>query len=96
MAKKKPVVAPAEDAPTSNASIPTLAHSHKDPAQRAHVWERPARIDERPVDAAPHADYAHELPRWIHKGPDQKFVTTPDDCEAAKADGWVIDPNEAA
>jgi hypothetical protein len=92
MAKKTPI----EVAPVSDASIPTIDYSHKDPAQRAHVWERPARIDERPAPVDPHADYAHALPRWIHKGGEQKFVTTPDECEAAKADGWLIDPNEAA
>lgn len=80
---------------TDAASIPTLEHSHKDPAQRAHVWERPARSDERPVIAEAPVDYQHELPRWVHKDGDQAFVTTPEECDAAKAAGWVIDPNEA-
>lgn len=98
MAKKKQIADdPAESvAPTSEVSIPTIPESHKDPAQRAHLWERPSRVDEQPAPVDPHADYAHALPRWVHKGADQKFVTTPDECDAAKADGWVIDPNEAA
>lgn len=93
MAKKKLVKA--ADAPVSDASIPTLAHSHKNPAERAHVWERPLRSDERPAEPKPHADYHIELPRWLHKGGDQTFVTTPEEHETALADGWLVDPNEA-
>lgn len=94
MAKKQKAIEAAE--PISDVSIPTLDHSHKNPAERTHVWERPARVDERPAEPTPFADYEHELPRWVHKGADQRFVTTPEDCEAAKADGYVIDPNEEA
>lgn len=93
---KKNVAAPAiETAPVSDASIPTLEHSHKDPAQRAHVWERPARMDERPAAVDPHAAYPHQLPRWVHKDGAQKMVHTPDDCDAALDDAWEIHPSGA-
>jgi len=93
MAKKKHVEA---EAPVSDASIPTLAHSHKNPADRAHVWERPARIDERgPSPERPHADYPHELPRWVHKKGEQTLVHTPDECDAHLKAGWEIHPSGA-
>lgn len=92
MAKKKAVET--ADA-VSDASIPTLEHSHKDPAQRAHVWERPLRSDERAPEAKPHSNFHVELPRWLHKGSDQTFVTTPEEYETATAAGWLVDPNEA-
>jgi hypothetical protein len=95
MAKKKQTEVAADAAPISDASIPTLAHSHKDPAQRAHVWERPLRVDERPAEPAPFADYKHELPRWVHKDGAQKFVNSPDECDAHLEDGWEIHPSGA-
>lgn len=79
-----------------DASIPTLAHSHKNPADRAHVWERPLRSDEREPEPDPHADYQHELPRFLHKkGQESIIVRTPDACDAALADGWQLHPGVA-
>lgn len=63
------------------------------PDPRAHMWERPIPAHEQPPSVDPHADYAHPLPRWVHKGGDQRFVTTPEQCEAALADGWEIHPS---
>jgi hypothetical protein len=91
MAKKKQ--AAIEDAPVSDVSIPTIPESHKDPAQRTHLWERPARVDEKPAEAPPHADYKYELPRWLHKDGESKYVTTPEACDAALKAGWEIHPS---
>lgn len=93
MAKHRQTVS--EAAPVSDAAIPTIPESHRDPAQRAHLWERPARPDEKPVEADPHADYKHALPRWVHKKGEQKFVTSPDECDAALKAGWEIHPSGA-
>lgn len=91
MAKKKPI----DEAPAADVSIPTIPESHKDPAQRTHLWERPARIDEQPAAVDPHADYAYPLPRYVHKGGEAKRVDTPDECDAALSDGWEIHPSGA-
>lgn len=67
---------------------------HKEPKDRAHVWERPARADEQPA-AAPAADYPHELPRYVHHADGTaKLVSTPDEAEAALAAGYYINPND--
>lgn len=96
MAKKKPIEdAPVNVAPPSDASIPTIPESHRDPAQRAHLWERPARTDETPKEPSSHAAYEYELPRYLHKGGESKRVDTPDECEAALSDGWEIHPSGA-
>lgn len=64
---------------------------YKDPKDRTHMWERPARSDEQTVGAA-FADYEHDLPRWLHKeGVEEPLlVSTPDECDAAKADGYQL------
>lgn len=89
---KKQADTPAD--PVSDASIPTIPESHKDPAQRAHLWERPKRRDEQAPAEAPHADYRYELPRFVHQGGNSLFVATPEACDAALSNGWVIDPND--
>lgn len=68
---------------------------HKAPAERSHVMEREARDDEQPAAAVDPevAAYPHELPRHVHKaGGDYRAVTTPDECEAAFADGYKLLP----
>ena len=62
--------------------------SHKPPAERAHLWERPARADEQepaPID--------RDFPRHVHKA-DGEFleVTNPADLEIALAAGWLLEP----
>lgn len=66
---------------------------HKDPTDRAHLWDRKARPDEQPT-TEPVSDYPHALPRHLHKGADSKIVITPDECEAHLDDGWVIHPGD--
>ena len=62
---------------------------HNHPADRAHLWER---VSPAP-DASPAAHtYAHALPRLLHKSNDHKRVDTPDECDAALADGWALLP----
>lgn len=67
---------------------------HKEPKDRAHMWERPKREDET-ADAAVVLDYPHVLPRLLHKDGDHKRVDLPDECDAALADGWSLLPPEA-
>lgn len=63
---------------------------HKDPADRAHIWEAPAADVVAPAAAA---DYPHELPRHVHKaGGVSQIVSTPDACDDALADGWSLLP----
>lgn len=79
------------------AEAPTVAPivapvEHLNPSDRAHLWQRPARADE----AAPvtPSDAPYELPRYLHKqGDAAKLVTTVEQCEAARADGWVFHPD---
>jgi hypothetical protein len=60
----------------------------KSRAPRAHIWE-----PEAPVEAEAPIDYAHELPRFLHKhGEADLRVNTPADCDAALADGWTFHP----
>lgn len=62
---------------------------HKDPADRAHIWEAPAADV---PDVVTH-DYPHELPRHVHKaGGVSLIVFTPEECDAALADGWSLLP----
>lgn len=66
---------------------------HKDPTDRAHLWDRKARPDEQP-ESGPAFDYQYALPRHVHKGEASKVVGTPEACEAALDDGWVIHPGD--
>jgi len=68
----------------------------KDPAARAHMWERPARPDEATDEAVSLANYPHETPRWLHRDGQMKRVETPDECARALGDGWQIHPTTAA
>jgi hypothetical protein len=46
----------------------------------------------RPTPVVP-AAYPHQLPRLLHKpGVPQRRVDTPEQCEAAFADGWTLLP----
>lgn len=67
---------------------------HKDPKDRAHMWERPARADEqREVESRDFDEGYHELPRHLHKANGEwKQVDTRAECEAALADGWSLLP----
>lgn len=64
--------------------------AHKDPTDRAHVWERgPAE----PAAVAEPSTYRHELPRHLHKaGGESLIVRTADECEAALKSGWKLLP----
>ena len=37
--------------------------------------------------------YPYPLPRWLHRREGTLFAATPEACDAALANGWVIDPN---
>lgn len=66
----------------------------KDPKDRAHVWERPARADEQALEAVAH-DYAHELPRYLHNAAgDVLLVSTPIEADEALANGFYVNPND--
>lgn len=67
---------------------------HKDPKDRAHLWQRPERADE--AAAAPASfDYHLELPRHVHAaGGESKIVFTPDEAEDALANGFYLHPND--
>lgn len=59
------------------------------PEQKAgyHTTEAPPTAPAEPVP------YPHQLPRLLHKpGVPQKRVDTPEQCEAAFADGWTLLP----
>jgi hypothetical protein len=87
---KKHVESPA-DAPPASDPV-----AHKDPTDRAHIWERPARADEIARTEAL-VDYPHELPRHVHRANGAyKLVTTPDECETALAEGWSLTPTPPA
>lgn len=68
---------------------------HQNPAQRAHLWEYGNRLVAAPEPVK--YDYAHELPRHVH-GPDgaSKIVSTPDECDAAFAEGYQLLPYPVA
>lgn len=63
---------------------------HPAPVERAHLWARPPRPDERPVADPVASDY--ETPRWVHKDGAQKRVETSAECADALADGWLLHP----
>lgn len=82
MAKK--TVAPL-DAPGVLAPTPAM------PVERATMWERhPAHT----ADEIAH-DYPLQLPRWLHKDGATALVSTPEACETALDDGWVVHPGDA-
>jgi hypothetical protein len=67
---------------------------HKDPKDRAHVWERPARADEAPAETVSH-DYHLELPRFLHKhGEESIVVRTPAEADEALANGYHVNLND--
>ncbi len=88
MAKRESTPAP----PVAPAPDPI---DHPAPAARAHLWARPARPDEIAAPADP-IDYPHTLPRYVHKDGATLYVKTPQACEDARADGWLVDPNDPA
>lgn len=71
--------------------------THKNPAARAHLWQRPARPDELTDDkATPEYEYkgkSYALPRLLH---DDDLATlrveTADQIDAALKDGWFLEP----
>lgn len=67
--------------------------SHKDPKDRANLWQRPKRDDEQP--SPKFAGYDIELPRYLHRytadgAVESKIVATPEDCDDAFAEGWEL------
>lgn len=53
------------------------------------MWERAQRAAEAPADS--YVEYPLELPRYLHKHEsDPVLVQTPDECDAALADGYVV------
>lgn len=65
--------------------------SHKDPKDRAHVWERATPDHELPAAVSEHSGYDVELPRYLHKhGAESIIVRTPDEYEQAIDDGYEI------
>lgn len=61
---------------------------HKNPADRAHFWERPQRHDEMPA-----APIDPNFPKHLHKA-DGEFLEVGDDDAMQRAldDGWALDP----
>lgn len=70
--------------------------AHKDPTDRAHIWQRGDPGTEADATAA-QSTYRHELPRHVHKaGGESLIVRTPDECEAAFKTGWRLLPPKVA
>lgn len=61
----------------------------KDRKPRTH-WDRPEVAEPMPV---PVTDYPHQTPRYLHKTGDvARLVQSPEECEAAFAEGWTLQP----
>lgn len=74
------------DAPGVLAPLPDM------PVVRSTMWERaPAHTE----DDLTH-DYPLQLPRWLSKDgeAEQRYVMTPQACEDALNDGWVVHPGD--
>lgn len=68
---------------------------HKDPKDRAHVWERPARADEQPEVESRDLDEDGypEIPRHLHKANGEWLrVDTREEYDAGRANGWLLLP----
>jgi hypothetical protein len=62
---------------------------HKEPKDRAHLWERAHKAAEAPAEDF--GAYPLELPRYLHKhGEPALLVKTPDECDVALAAGYAV------
>lgn len=69
---------------------------HKNPADRAHMWQRDVRHDEKAVAVEDASTYPHQVPRYLHKtGEEPLYVADEKACKAALADGWALVPKAA-
>lgn len=65
-----------------------MSVEHKNPADRSHFWERPARHDERAA-----AEVDRDFPRHVYNT-EGAFLEVGDQAalDAALADGWSLEP----